>query len=114
MTQAPERSFARTTGLMLAGLLVWAAHFVFVYGFTGLACARPSWGWTRHGTDSAETGVAAATLAAALAILAVIRVARRTPDAFSRWLSISGALLAFVAVAWAGLAILLIPACPAP
>jgi hypothetical protein len=33
--------FTPTFLYMLGGLIVWAARFLAVYGFTGLACARP-------------------------------------------------------------------------
>ena len=111
MSTAPRPSFARTAGLTLAGLLIWAAHLTFVYGFTGLACARPTWGLSGDGPDATEAAVAAATLAAALAIFATIVVARRAADAFSRWLSISISLLALVAVGWAGMTVVIVPAC---
>jgi hypothetical protein len=35
-----EPSFARTTFFVTGGLLVWAADFLFIYGFAALACAR--------------------------------------------------------------------------
>lgn len=40
MNAAAEGGFASRIFLACAGLMVWAAHFLFVYVFTALACAR--------------------------------------------------------------------------
>lgn len=42
MTLMREHRFTPTTFLILSGLLLWGAHFLVLYGFAALACAR---GW---------------------------------------------------------------------
>jgi hypothetical protein len=111
MNAPPRRSFPRTAGLMLGGLLIWTGHFLFIYGFAGLVCARPSWGWADDGFGVLGMAIVAATAAAALGIAAVIGVAGRSADRFTRRLAIAVALLALVAIVWQGLTVLLTPGC---
>lgn len=111
MNAAPRRSFPRTAGLMLGGLLIWTAHFAFIYGFAGLVCARPSWGWVEGGFGVLGTTILAATAVASFATAAVIAVARRSPDRFTRRLATAVALLALVAILWQGTTVLLTPGC---
>ena len=111
MNAPSDRSFVRTAGLMLGGLLIWTGHFVFIYGFAGLVCARPAWGWAEGGFGVLGTALIAATAAAALAALGVIALARRSEDRFTRRLATAGALLGLLAILWQGTTVLLTPAC---
>lgn len=89
---------------MSLGVLVWAAHFSVLYGFTALACARgfaPAIPWV--------TGLATlAALAAAVAIAAWSFPGRAR---FASWMTAAIAGLAAVAIVFEGLAIVMVPAC---
>lgn len=108
-----------TTRRLWVAPLVWAAHFLAIYAFTALACARKSaTGW--YGVDAVPWFVGAATLVAAALLLAMISIAVRDlrrgasplqPSAFTHWLSAALAGLALLAVVWETLPVLLIPLC---
>lgn len=89
---------------MSAGVLVWAAHFAFIYGFVGLACARGFPGpvpWVIGG----------ATLAASLAALAIMVLGYRERAKFESWLMATVAAFALIAILWEGMTVLIVPAC---
>ena len=117
MTRDPDRvNFATLSALVLAGLLIWAAHFLVIYGVTGLACARRFADMRVLGFGIVEVTVAGATALALLAAGAVglgaLRYARRGESVgFLGWLTATTALLAVVAIAWDGLPILFMPPC---
>lgn len=74
-----------------AGIVVWAAHFGMIYGFTGYACARslgPAVPWV----------VAGATLAAAAVAAGLLARAWPRRAAFESWLAaaVAGAALAAI------------------
>ena len=107
--------FAAVARPLLAPLLIWAAHFAFVYGFVGLACAR---GWARPertAFDVVSLVVFAATAAAcagAIWSIAAARGLRPLPDLeFLHGLTRGLGLLALVAMIWEGAAIFIVPAC---
>jgi 1,4-dihydroxy-2-naphthoate octaprenyltransferase len=95
----PDFRFWPTALRMSSGVMVWAAHFAVVYGFTALACARG------FGGASAWV-VGAATLLAASAALAII--ANNREREFTRWISAAVAAAALVAIVWEGLAPMLV------
>ncbi|WP_035693740.1 hypothetical protein [Azospirillum halopraeferens] len=114
----------RFTGLlvgMFAGLLIWAAHFVLVYGLTGLACARGLGGATLLGVALVPAAIVAATLAALLATGAVWLAAwrgggpagegRDETVRFVRWLTAGFAGLGLMSILWVGLPALQVPVC---
>lgn len=113
----------RFLGKMLflnAGLLLWAAHFGFVYGLTGLVCAR---GLGTAWTAALPFVVAFATVIAAglcLVVLFMVLIGRGPgiagePEGALRvfWRSVSGGIAAFgfVAVVWTGIPVLMIDTC---
>lgn len=115
--------FVRKLSFLLSGIIVWAAHFGFVYSLNGVACAR---GFAMHpvaGGGLVAVSVAAATAIAAIAILAVLflAIAGRGPGisheadaslrAFWRFGTIAIALLGVIAVLWSGLPALIIRPC---
>lgn len=120
MTTPPARDphFARLTFTSLSGPLIWALHFGAVYGGQHVACERGllSAGLTR-------TGIVLVTLLAALAIGAIWMCARRllTPDpplqadlpAFLHLVTLFLLALSLFGVLAAGLASVMLPACPA-
>lgn len=116
-----RHSFPAAFAGMMAAFLIWAAHFLLVYGINGLACAR--------GFDRAElfgfAFVPAAVLGAtALALLltgAVLLLALRgggpaarageDPRRFIRRFTVVAAGSALVAILWNGLPAVQVPAC---
>ncbi len=99
--------------------LVWAAHFLAIYGFTALACERmgtPGW----FGVGAVLWFVGAATLFATAVLLVTIVVAVRDgrraaslpePSSFVHWFTAAIAGLALLAVLWETLPVLLVPVC---
>ena len=87
-----------------SGVIVWAVHFIGIYGFTGLACAR---GWERV----VPWGVGGATLlaAAAAALLVVREVPRR--HEFEAALVAGLAGFALLAILWEGVSVLMVAPC---
>jgi hypothetical protein len=88
-------------------VLIWAAHFTLIYGFTALACARDM-------TASIPWVVGAASVAAIAALLALcipagIRSLRASRLADGVALGLGG--LATLAVIWEASALFWVPAC---
>lgn len=103
--------------LLFAGPLVWAAHFVLIYGLNGVVCARPGsaarWaGLAWEAWAIAGAGVLAAAVLAACAA-ARPRSASEHSRRFVRWTSLALLALALLAIAWETLAVFLVPACSA-
>ena len=96
----------------VAGLLVWAAHFLLVYGTTALLCARGAGGAFALFIIAIATGVAVAAL---LAVLAVAHRRKQGLDSTGRHLFAAlatfGAVIALVAVIWEALAGAFLPSC---
>ena len=103
--------------------IVWAAHFLAIYAFTALSCARA--GTSVWYTPAAVPWfVGAATLVASIVLLWTITSTLRagwnprsqaavqapTRD-FVGWLSAALATLVLVAVLWETLALVWVPAC---
>jgi hypothetical protein len=89
--------FTSAVARMSAGIAVWALHFMAVYGVTALACAR---GWPRE----PAVAVGWASLAAVVALGAVLLHNWRRRAAFEAWFGAATAALALVAVVWEALA----------
>ena len=99
--------------------LVWAAHFLAIYAFTALACARQgTTGW--FGVDAVPWFVGAAMLVASGVLLVMIGLAVRDgrraasspePSGFVHWLTAAVAGLVLLAVVWETLPVLLVPVC---
>lgn len=111
-----QSSFARAFLLMLAGPIIWAAHFLFIYSFVGVVCARPALHVKWMGAAMSSWVIVAASLLA-LAAMAVIYLRLRgsmprTGDpAFLPWLAGTLSLLSAVAIIWETLPVLLVPPC---
>jgi hypothetical protein len=102
---------------MLSGLLIWGAHFLFIYIFTALACARRFYYLSWLGIGIVPWVVALATVAALGGTLAILWSAWRnlrkgyaTP-AFIDWMTLAFGGLALVAILWEALPVLLVPIC---
>jgi hypothetical protein len=102
--------------LIFSGPLIWALHFVGIYGFTGVFCARPPVSWEWLGFSIAVWVITAASLVAlaamaALCLLVKPRDTGRDNLAFIRWMSITLTLLSALAVIWEALTAFLVPVC---
>jgi len=104
--------------LLFAGPLVWAVHFVAIYGFAGVVCARTGAAQAQWlGIHLLAWGVCALGVAALAALATCFALAPRTaePDnrSFVRITSRGLLLLAGVAVLWETISVLMLPACVA-
>ncbi len=103
------------------GLLVWAAHFTFLYGFHALVCARPGTGTVTPGVVAVTIG--AATLVAIAVNVAILLMAMRGQGPgisgeedpamrqFWRFGTAMVAAFSLVAIVWSGIPVLVIPPC---
>ena len=87
---------------MASGIVVWALHFALIYGYTGLACAR-GFG------SSAPWVVAAATLLAAVTLIAIILT--HLSSEFTRWMTAMLAGAALIGILWEGAPVFMVPPC---
>jgi hypothetical protein len=83
---------------MSSGAIVWAAHFMAIYGITALACAR--------GFPAAVPWAIGIATALALAAVIVIIVFNARD-----WLTAAVAGLALIAIVWEAIPVLVVPAC---
>jgi hypothetical protein len=105
---------SRFEGLrMLSGALIWAAHFLALYGFAALACARgfAHTQWLGIGVPVWTTGTA--TMIALATLLAIVATSiRRWPSvAFIDGMTAAVAALAILAVIWETLPVLMLRPC---
>ncbi len=111
-----ELRFSRTALSVAAGLLIWAADFLFIYVFAALACARGFSQTTLLGLGIVPLASTVATLLAGAASVAVIAAGSRRAAAarayagdqatalvFLGRLATIVAMLALIAVAFVGL-----------
>jgi hypothetical protein len=112
--------FTSATLRVLSGLMIWAAHFLVIYVFTALACARHFADLSWLGIGVVPWVIGTATLAAATTMLVVIGLAvrdarlnasRNNMSSFVPWMSAALGGLALMAILWEALPVLLIPAC---
>jgi hypothetical protein len=109
-------TFTRVTLLTCSGPLVWALHFVFIYGLAGVVCARPQVDWHWLGIDATAWGIGAAG-AVALAVIAVVSVRARPRKGmvgqayFIAYTTVLLGLLSALAVVYETLTIWLVPSC---
>jgi hypothetical protein len=111
-------SFGAALLRMSAPLVIWAVHFLVIYGLTAIACAH-GFGATRVlGIDIVSWGIGAATVVAAGAMLFTIAAAVRhlRPQsngtaAFVHWMSAAAGGLALVGVLWEAMPVLIVPVC---
>jgi hypothetical protein len=87
-----------------SSVLVWAAHFAALYGFTALACAR--------GMAGAVPWVAGGATLAAIAALALIAwLHSQQRGEFNAWLALALAGLALIAVVYETVPLFIVPIC---
>ncbi|MBA2350421.1 MAG: hypothetical protein ACR2FI_06640 [Burkholderiales bacterium] len=106
--------FTRTALRMFSGPLIWGMHFLAIYVFAAIVCARrpfdPDW------VAAVPWTILAMTLLAAAALLAMIVPAirangREDVSGFIAWTTAALAALALAAVIWETLPVLLVPIC---
>ena len=107
---------ARTMLAILFGPIVWAMHFIALYGTHTIVCARATTGQAATITALAATVAALALLLAGA--LAAYRQGGATPATnavarFCRDVMLLLTLLSACGVAWAGATALLVAPCPA-
>ncbi|TFZ01383.1 hypothetical protein [Ramlibacter rhizophilus] len=109
-------SFQRLLLLSCSGPIIWALHFVLIYGFTGVVCARPNADWTWAGLPATSLViVASGVLALGLIALFALRARPRRGAAplprFVGWTTLGMAGLSAVAVVYETLVVWLVPGC---
>lgn len=106
------KSFLR----LFSGPIIWALHFLFIYGFTGITCARPALRQDWLGLSLTAWAVILASIVAILAIV-LVNIRRWRTDIepsniiFTQWTATALAILAVVAIIWEAVPVFLIPAC---
>ena len=108
---------------MIGGLLVWAAHFTIIYGFTTVACAQGFAATHVLGAGIVPVVVGAVTLLAWVITCAVLISAASGPipprsarfseetEHFMRYTAALIAILSLVAIAWNALPVLVVAPC---
>jgi hypothetical protein len=108
-----RESFWRRVLVGILPLLVWSIHFAFTYGVAAAQCTPA--GLRPGGPDRMLLGAVTVTVAAAggCAWLAwrARAVPRRADAGLLDWARLVLAVLALVAVAWAGVPLLLVAGC---
>ncbi len=116
MRASSASSFTHNFLLLFSGPLIWAVHFVAIYGFIGIVCARPPADAEWLGIGVALWGVCGASLLAVVAMAAICmwikpRDTVRDNQVFIRWMSITLCLLSAAAIGWETLAAFMVPVC---
>ncbi|AEC19466.1 hypothetical protein PT7_0926 [Pusillimonas sp. T7-7] len=111
-----QSNFTRTFLFMLAGPLIWAAHFLFIYAWHGLVCARPALqiNWLNMPISMwiiLTAGVLALTVMAATHLCWRKRMPHMGNPKFLPWLAATLSLLSALAVVWETIPLVWIPAC---
>lgn len=108
---------------LLSGLIVWAVHFLFVYGVNGIACARPQLGPDVQAGSFVPATVLVATAFCVAATCGIALVALKDygpgisaeEDAslreFWRFTTATNAGLAAIAILWTAVPALFIRPC---
>ena len=98
---------------MVAGALVWALHFMAIYGFAALACARGFAGvrWLGIGVVARRIGVATVIALGALLLIVARALRGRAGGGFDAQITAGVAALAAVAIVWETLPAVMVPTC---
>jgi hypothetical protein len=117
MTAMHFSNFTRSFLLIFSGPIIWAVHFLAIYGGTGVVCARPAAARLQwFGLHAADwlTLIASVMAIAAIGIV-LLRVRKKNDHAgraeFTPWITAGLGMLSIIAILWETLPILLVPAC---
>lgn len=123
MTAMAEQRFTSKTSLLFSGLLIWAAHFMFVYSANAVACERGLQDFQVLGIGLIPLTVMVATLAALAAVGYVLLIAigwlgplhgeahDDPSSAFVRQITIVLSLISIVAITLSALPSLVVSPC---
>ena len=111
-----ESRFSRAILFMLAGPLIWAVHFLFIYAVNGVNCARPALQISWAGLPLSSWIIVVASMAAltAMVLIHLRHRANRPPGGrpeFRLWLAGALSLLSAVAIVWETLPVLMMRHC---
>jgi hypothetical protein len=110
--EAHSGRFTSTTLRMFSGVIIWAAHFTVIYGFTALACARGFAELQWLGVGIVPWTVGGATLIAVTATLVMgVPAARAARASFENWMTAGVAGLALIAIVWETWPVIMVPTC---
>jgi hypothetical protein len=115
MNIAPPSGFRTNFLRLCSGPLIWAAHFLAVYAFTGILCARPAMQKEWLGVNVATWSVFLAAVVALAAIASLqLRWRRLLKDGQTRFIhrvALGLALLSALAIIWETVPAMLIQGC---
>jgi hypothetical protein len=97
--------------LLVAGPVVWALHFLAIYGFTGVVCARPGVDAGIVAWGVAIGGVVAIALLAVLVLGARRAASREARRPFAQHVGQGLAAFAALAIVWETLPVFMAPPC---
>lgn len=108
--------FIRSFLLIFAGPIIWALHFLFIYGLNGVLCARPAWQVQWLGASAAAWGINIATAVSVLAIVAIHwsayrRTAGKDGNDFNFWLGAALGAASILAILFETAPVFLVPQC---
>lgn len=117
-----QHRFTATSFLVVGGLLVWMADFVFVYVFAAVACARGFADVSLLGLPVVTLATLLSSLIAAAITVLIVRRGYRLSSAvdmdehtrFIGFVTWAGGGLALVALVLLVMPVLVMSACPAP
>lgn len=114
MTTMSVSPFTRCLLAMFSGPLIWAGHFLAVYVFVALACARGFSGIAWLGVNISQWAISVLTCAALVAIGAIVVAhARRKGNGmeFVPWSTVTLGLLSAISVVWTAVPAYFVPVC---
>jgi len=104
--------FSASVLRMSCPVMIWAMHFLAIYGFTAFVCARGLADLRWLGVGIVPWTITLVTLLAMAATIAVILPAARAARAsFSHWMAATIGALALIAIVWEALPVFIVPTC---
>ncbi|MDQ9172121.1 hypothetical protein Q8A64_17045 [Oxalobacteraceae bacterium R-40] len=101
---------------LFSGPIIWAIHFLFIYSFNGIMCARPALRREWVGLSLSGWAIVLASVMALLAIVLInLREWRSDMDAsnrdFARWMTVGLGVLSAFAIILEAIPVFLVPDC---
>jgi hypothetical protein len=105
--------FTAVTLRMFFGVIIWAVHFLVIYGFTALSCARGfhTSQWLGIGIVPWTIGVATVVAVVAIGMIVMPALGTRRAESFEDWMTATIGGLAVIAIVWESLPVLMVPTC---